>query len=60
MVGVFVVGAVVVLIAVSWVCHAVVNNVFDKGENALRRRRQVSETERIREQIQAHRPNMGQ
>lgn len=60
MVGALVIGAVAALIAVSWLCHTIVNNVFDKGENALKRRRQDSETERIRQQIQAQRRDIGQ
>ena len=60
MVGALVIGAVAALVAVSWLCHAIVNNVFDKGENALKKRRQVSETERIRQQIRAQRRDIGQ
>jgi peptidoglycan/LPS O-acetylase OafA/YrhL len=55
-----VIGAVVALIAVSWVSHTIINNVFDKGENALKRRRQDSETERIRQQIRAQRRDISQ
>jgi len=58
--GALAIGGVVALIAVSWLCYTIVNNVFDKGENALKKRRQVSETERIRQQIQAQRRNSGQ
>jgi hypothetical protein len=60
MAGALVIGAIVALIAVSWLCHTIVNNVFDKGENALKKRRQDSETERIRRQIQAQRRDIGQ
>jgi hypothetical protein len=60
MVGFLVIGAVAALIAVSWLCHTIVNNVFDKGEKALKMRRQVSETERIRQRIQVQRRDISQ
>jgi hypothetical protein len=53
--GALAIGLVVALIAVSWLCWTIVNNVFDAGDKALKKRKQDSETERIRQRIQAQR-----
>jgi hypothetical protein len=53
--GVLWVVLVVAFIAVSWLIHFVINNVFGVGEKALRNRRQDSEAERIRQHVQRQR-----
>jgi hypothetical protein len=54
------IGALVVVIGVSWFTRVLVNALFRPAEKALANRRVNAETERIQQRLQSQRRNPGE